>query len=788
MSIDEASARRIVLAQAIETADAHGKLASEVERALIDREAKQAAQAGAGAGAGPVTAEHFLDLRAQRVLALVEGRDRTIASLRSGSPWRNSALAAVPLATALLGALTERIADPHRVDLLSLPLIGIVLWNVLAYLLTLGSWVLLGRARGRPAFDALRRWADAVREWRGRSGHLRADVIARFHLQWNTAAAPLHLQRWKALLHLAAFGWAAGIAASLLVQGLVVEYRVGWESTFLDAGQVRAVLHVLLAPVMWLFAFDPFTLQEIARLQLGPGDVGQVERRWVWMYVALLLLVVMVPRGLLAMYALWRAGRLARRVGLDLRTPYFQRIVSLLHPARVQLCLVTHRPEDRTALRRVLVQEPEATRQLIGSASGDALCFEELAGNEVPPAPDPATAGTSWLRRWARAVTRIGPAAGPGPSGNGRLEALREECHAVLHVVGAAPDLEAARALLQWLGKPVLVLVNRPGVPETTTPGLVARCRAQAAGFPLIAEVLSFDSFARCWVQEGVLLDAIGRCLPDAVAPGFERIASAWHARNGARFDRCMTAMAEHLLFAARQAGEVPGSSLSVKNLVVAGERQGQALARQGAMQAMTEALGRSAVSMFATLRALHGIDDAMADDLEEALAEKFVVHRSVDAPQAAIAGAAGGAATGVSVDLLTGGLTLGAATALGALVGAGAAFIGAAWKNRATPGGATVVQLSDEMMQALVEAALVRYLAVVHHGRAAAGASQIRPFWKAEVVAAVEARNAWLRPFWAAARAQPDADHTAALARELQTMTLEVLDTLYPGRARAAR
>jgi hypothetical protein len=163
-------------------------------------------------------------------------------------------------------------------------------------------------------------------------------------------------------------------------------------------------------------------------------------------------------------------------------------------------------------------------------------------------------------------------------------------------------------------------------------------------------------------------------------------------------------------------------------------------------------------------------------------LEQKFVVHQPIDAPQAAMAGAAGGAATGASVDLLAGGLTLGAATALGALVGASVAIVGAALKNRSTSGGATLVQLSDEMMQALVEAGLLRYLAAAHHGRSAQEAgSEMRPFWNAEVVAAVEAHNPSLAPFWAAARAQPDATQVAALARELETIATRVLDTLHP-------
>lgn len=776
--MNETSARRVLLVQAIETADTAGRLVSEVERAHIDQQARQAAQAGAGAA--PIPAEEFIDLRAQRVLAVVGERDRAIAALRDRSPLRAGLMAAVALATTLLGALTERIADPHRVDLLSLPLLAIILWNVLVYLFMLAGPVLPGRGREQPVVNALRRWAGGAGGWGRRARRVLGDVTARFQAGWFAASGSLQAQRWKALLHLAALGWAAGVGASLLVQGLVVEYRVGWESTFLGASQVHAILSALLMPVVWLLPFEPFSVQEIARLQLGPGSAGQAEPRWVWMYVALLLLVVVIPRAILALVALVRARLLARNVRIDLQAPYFQRIVSLLHPAQVRLCVVTHRHEDRAALLAMLVQEGERQSQLISSPSGDALLYTELPGAMAPPrAAPPAAAG--WFERLRRLLGRPDTPAAT-ESGGPRLDTARAECHVVLHVVGAAADLETASALLRWLDKPVLVLVNRPEGAEPEAPGLLARCQARAQAFAPVAAVLSFDEFARCWVQEGLLLDAIRGAVPTALAPGFERIAQAWHMRNRARFDRSMAAVAEHLLFAARQVEEVPASALSVKSLVVAGERQAQSLAREAAMRGVAERLGRSAAEMFAKLRELHGIDGSMADELEEGLERKFVVRQPIDAPQAAMAGAAGGAATGASVDLLAGGLTLGAATALGALVGASAAFIGAAWKNRSTPAGASVVQLSDEMMHALVEAALLRYLAVAHQGRAARSAgSPIRPFWKADVVAAVQAHAAWLAPFWARARTQADPEQAAALARELETIALRVLETLYP-------
>jgi hypothetical protein len=75
----------------------------------------------------------------------------------------------------------------------------------------------------------------------------------------------------------------------------------------------------------------------------------------------------------------------------------------------------------------------------------------------------------------------------------------------------------------------------------------------------------------------------------------------------------------------------------------------------------------------------------------------------------------------------------------------------------------------------------LLRYLAVAHHGRGPADAGMPGPYWKSEVVAAVDARAAMLAPFWTAARTQPDGGRLALrLARELETIARDVLAAIY--------
>jgi hypothetical protein len=790
MTLDEASARRVVLAHAIETADTKGRLISEVERDEIDRQARQAAGAD-GAGPLPMPAERFLDLRARRVLQAVEGRNPSLAALQEPSGWHRWGAAVLPPGAVALGVLTDAVANPHRVDLVSLPLLGIVLWNLAMYLLLLVGW-LLGRREREGVGEGsalLRPRADGLLRWRRGSGHVRADVTALFHLRWQEAAGRLTVQRWKRVLHLCAAGWAVGVALSLLTRGLVVEYRVGWESTFLDATQVHAILSFLRLPALLLFPFQPFSVQEVAGLQFSQGGGAVAGARWVYMYVALLLVLVVAPRLVLAATTYWRERRLSRNVQLPLRDRYYTRVLSLLSSTRIQLCLFTHRPEDEAAARRVLVQEdPAAGRVLISSAQGDVMRLLDLSGARPPSAPAGVeAAGQGWGRRLMQDIfwrsVHYRPAVSSDP-----LAAAREEGNIVLHVVGAPGDFEAATPLLDWLGRPVLVLVNRPATFEPGDIGLVAHCEELARSQPRIAGVLSFDDFARCWVQEPVLLDAIGRCLPETQKDGFDRIAAAWDQRNRARLGRAMTAVAEHLLYAARQSQEIPTGALTVRSLMPS-ERQAQAQSRQLAMDEVVKRLDVSAGELFSRLRALHGIDDSAAGALQQRLQEKFIVQQAVNTPQAGMAGAATGAAMGASVDLLVGGLTLGAATALGALVGGSAAYVAAAWKNRATSGGSTLVQLSDEMLGAMTEAALLRYLAVAHYGRGGSGAAdELAPFWKADVVAAVESHRERLAPFWVTARTQPDAGRLAtALGPELEAIARKVLTSLYPAQRGAA-
>ena len=795
MTMEEHAARQVVLAQAIETGDTQGRLLGKAERDDINRRIREQTK-NSTALAGPLALQPVLHERAKLVLHTVEKRNPVLAALQQARPWQRWLVAGAPLAAFVMGVLTDRVANPHRVDLLSLPLLLIVLWNLAIYVVLVASYFRARPGQSPAPFTAVRRTVAGWREWQRRSEYLSADVTTRFFLQWHAITASLNAQRWRRVLHWAAAMWGAGVAASLFARGLVVEYRVGWESTFLSAEQVHAILSVLFMPVAALFSVPPFTVQEVAVLRFDGGTGAVAGARWVYLYATLLLLVVMLPRLVLGALAFRREKLLSRAVSINLGDPYYQRLIDMLSPTRVQLAVHAPQPEDRAALLRILLQEAPSPDQTVDTADaaachtairtpgGDELRVVKLPSDTaLPRLPERSGNAARWPLRLYQTIWPGRKPTAPDTARGPEWQAIRQDSDAVLQTVASPDDLQAALPLLEWLGKPALVLLNLPAS-EKAPNLLLEQCRVKARDCALVVDVLPFDSFARSWVQERRLLDAVGRCLAEAKMQGFARLTEAWSERAQARFREAMSILATYLLQAAAQVEIVRSSRFSLKSLVSASEREASVQAEQAAMVSVIARLQRAEAAAFSSLLRLHRLEGTTALPVAPRLVEKFVLQKGINSPQAGMAGAASGAAMGASVDLMTGGLTLGAAAALGALVGGSAAFVAAAWKNKATASGDTVVQLSNDMLQALVEASLLRYLTVASFGLGGAGLSvtELSPLWKSEVLAVVKAGNNALKPLWAEARSPKNAlNPTLPLARQLEGMAKEVLKKLYP-------
>lgn len=221
--------------------------------------------------------------------------------------------ALVPLAFAA-GVMVDAIGPSGRLNIVALPLLGIMLWNLAVYLLlavaAIATW--RGAASGRLAALLPDMAARAARR---ASGPGTAAALGRYATAWAEAGRPLHAARLACVLHAAAAALAAGLLASLYLRGIAFEYRAGWDSTFLDATTVRHLLAAALAPALALTdAVLPSAAQlEALRFSNGPGEPAA---RWIHAVAISVCFVVLIPRALLMVFAAWRVQRLERGLPL----------------------------------------------------------------------------------------------------------------------------------------------------------------------------------------------------------------------------------------------------------------------------------------------------------------------------------------------------------------------------------------------------------------------------------------------------------------------------------------
>ncbi|MEH6438304.1 DUF2868 domain-containing protein [Massilia sp. DD77] len=323
--MNEQVARNVVLVRAIETADVAHTVLSDDDRKYATRSARELAAWQASDSKTAVTQHHFLQQRAEQIIKRLSERSPAFAAFVRRRPGMTGIWTALPFIAFLTGAALDRIADPHRVDLLSAPLLLIIAWNLLVYLGML-VWAVIPRKRkgGSPLLHRLSVGKAAVPR---KLPSALSDGVAHYLADWAVLSEPLTRARLARSFHLAAAGFALGAIASLYARGLLTQYVTGWESTFLDARQVHSLLSWLFLPAMNVFPFlQGFSLAEIEQLRFGSGGTIASGERWVHLYAATLLLLVVLPRLTLAIFAGLRAGRLKRRFPLDLDQPYFRKL------------------------------------------------------------------------------------------------------------------------------------------------------------------------------------------------------------------------------------------------------------------------------------------------------------------------------------------------------------------------------------------------------------------------------------------------------------------------------
>ena len=638
----EDQARQVLLLQSRE-ADAPSALWAAEDGRWATREAV----AAVGDDARP---EAFVVARAAAAMTRLLPRDAAGRHWVSRRGWHPAWVGLALLLGGLAGLAADQLGPPQRVNLLAPAVWAVVAWNVVVYA---GLLLPLPRLGLR---DALARW-----------GLGRDDGPAAL---WAHHAGPLHAARAALVLHAGAAALALGLVVGLYVRGLVLDYRAGWQSTFLDAQGVQRALQWLLAPARWATGI---ALPDVAPLRVGPGgDAVASAAPWIHLYAATLVIFVLLPRSLLVLRAAWQATRQARCFPLPLDTPYFEALHPLMRPGlpRVLPLLWMADRSDLTLLGTP-VGALEQPLTLLRSDEGDELQLRPVPPGLAEVAVQAAAPRGWWAALWGRPADDV-------------LPRLREQVAAVLLVSSpGAPRPEWLAAL----GRPVVALVDGPS--------------AEPPALPLHAR----DDG---WLAEGRLLHALALALDDD--PRMTRLTAAWTARQRERLDAGVAELADTLarIACAREAVADVGRLAS-----------GRAEA-EAARHALGRALEVELAEHGARLAALFGLPAAAQhpapSQLDASAVPAAALRKRVDEGRSAlVAGLLGGALTGLKADVLSGGLTMGTGAVVGALVGALGAAGAARGLNVVRGTDRNFVTWDEEVLAPVTAGLLARYVVLAY-------------------------------------------------------------------------
>jgi hypothetical protein len=481
--------------------------------------------------------------------------------------------------------------------------------------------------------------------------------------------------------------------------------------------------------------------------------------------------------------------------------------------ANIGVGLLSHTNAGKTTLARTLlrkdigeigdrahVTEDAERHLLIASGRGDTLSLWDTPGfgdsmrlySRLNKSENPM--GWALSQVWDRFTDR------PFWSGQQAMRSAREQCDVVLYVINAAELPEEARyidvemRILEWIGKPVVLVLNQLGPPRTQaqTSADMALWRTHLAAHSCIRGVLSLDAFARCWVQEDTLLAQITAVVAPELRDAGERLGAAWHARNYDVFQASMRVLAKQLAKVAVDEEQIAEADVQkrirgwVNSVATGADRADPDLER--AERALRSRFDDGIREGLDELISLHGLSGQAATDKLQALAHALSVERPADENKASILGGLlSGAAGGLAADLAAGGLTFGAGALIGGVLGAVGARSITQIYNIARGREAGRVRWSSEFLAQRVAAALLSYLAVAHFGRGRGEFvhAAVPEHWQQAISSNTKYREA-LDATWELAKAGDLHRTEQKLTAALTGLAREILIALYPDAAKA--
>lgn len=427
---------KVLLVQACEEQDPNHKFLLRYERELPSHGNEPQTQSAVGEASH--TGEAWVIERAEQISDRLSHKHSLFSSALAVA--RIKTPLTLLIGCALIGGfLADPVGPAGHIDLLNFSLLTLILWNAVAYIGLLYSFVVSRSAldREQPGLLGLAEWLVKLTV-KGRLSRLQSERAKNpGEVQWITASLAsyavqlLHRSRGlvmthaRSLLHMAAAALAIGVIAGLYVRGISLLYQAGWDSTFVEAEGVHRFLSILFAPASWLLSIPMPGVDAIAGLR---GTAKANAAIWIHFWAMTTVLFIILPRTLLAVAAWRKKTRLATDMQLPVNEPYFRR---LLNPYRgkgllVEVLAYSHRIKE--ADDRLLVFLSEAFGLLADIHLGQSVQY----GDRHPRFP---------------------------------ADSDRDLCTVVLFNVAQAPEethsefLEELKTTIQSRGRPNMLLV-----------------------------------------------------------------------------------------------------------------------------------------------------------------------------------------------------------------------------------------------------------------------------------------------------------------------------------------
>ena len=443
----------VLLIRAFEEADRDGVIVPMQARAVATRRALRVT--GLANWRGDFHDAHNIrngETVSRRARLLFDSLARKIPGLRGVLRVARLGTVTAPLVMGLalvLGLATNALGPLRQINLLSVPLLGTLAWNLLFYLwwafsrvvplpsgrrvnrvkawssrlaVFLANWFLKGAIRRR-----LRAWK---RHEAGDAERLRitSRAILRFGALWQRCAGDLLAARVQRLLHVGAAMFALGLLGGIYIRGLALAYRATWESTWLAAGQVQSLMNGILGPAAALLGR---AVPDVIPLQAPlDGDAAP----WIHLFTVTILLAVVAPRTVLALWESVRCGRLAAEVPIELEDGYCRRMFRDWRGSSTSVEIVPYSYQPGTDRLNLL---KNWLRDYFGSRA-DLRLHGSLEYGDSP---------AGW----------IGPAAGGGPwkpahtVGDELHDDQVTHCHVIVFNLAQPPEPEVQGAFLEEL-------------------------------------------------------------------------------------------------------------------------------------------------------------------------------------------------------------------------------------------------------------------------------------------------------------------------------------------------